>query len=261
MASEEESVTPKKPTNCMCAAMTLADRPDLAEPMRVMPTGFPVFMEQAPMGWNFACLGTLFPAYQLALLDEEDAVIGYGHSAPIPWDGTNEDLPDQGWDDVMGRAVRAYVASQPTPAVAAIIIVIHPDHRGRGLSQLVLSAMRDNAKLHGHANLVAPVRPTGKASEPETSMDDYARRTRGDGLPADPWLRVHARLGAKMIKVCPASMTIAGSLHQWRQWTALPFDRDGMIAVPGALAPVHASVAHNRGVYVEPNVWMVHSLR
>jgi hypothetical protein len=33
-----------------------------------------------------------------------------------------------------------------------------------------------------------------------------------------------------------------------------------MITVPGALAPVHVSIAHDRAVYVEPNVWMRHDL-
>jgi hypothetical protein len=120
--------------------------------------------------------------------------------------------------------------------------------------------MRDNARLHGHTSLVAPVRPNGKDADPATPMEEYARRVRVDGLPTDPWLRVHARLGATIVKVCPASMAIAGSLKQWREWTGLPFDQDGMITVPGALAPVHVSIAHDRAVYVEPNVWMRHDL-
>ena len=242
------------------SVVTLADRPDLAESVRTMPTGLPPFMLNDPMGWNFASLAALFPAYQLALLDDHDKVIGHGHSAPIPWDGTPADLPDQGWDDVMGRAVRALVAPRPTTAVAAFQIVVLPERRGQGLSTLVVAAMRDNARLRGHTNLVAPVRPNGKDADPATSMEEYALRIRGDGLPMDPWLRVHARLGATIVKVCPASMAIAGSLEQWRAWTGLPFDHDGMITVPGALAPVHVSIAHDRAVYVEPNVWMRHRL-
>jgi hypothetical protein len=196
----------------MASVVTLADRPDLAESVRTMPTGLPAFMLNDPMGWNFASLAALFPAYQLALLDDHDRVIGHGHSAPIPWDGTPADLPDQGWDDVLGRAVRAHLAPRPTPAVAAFQLVVLRERRGQGLSTLVVVAMRDNARLRGHTNLVAPVRPNGKDAEPATSMEEYALRVRGDGLPTDPWLRVHAGLGATIVKVCPASMAIAGSL-------------------------------------------------
>jgi hypothetical protein len=55
-------------------------------------------------------------------------------------------------------------------------------------------------------------------------------------------------------------MAIAGSLAQWREWTGLPFDTDGPVVVPGALTPVEVSVAHDRAVYIEPNVWIRHRL-
>ncbi len=244
----------------MAIIVTLADRPELADSVRAMPTGLPAFMLNDPMGWIFASLASLFPAYQLALVDDDGTVIGHGHSAPIPWDGTPADLPDQGWDDVLGRAVRAHVARRPTPAVAAFQVAVLPARRGQGLSRLLVSAMRENARARQHTDLVAPVRPSGKDAEPATRLEEYAQRVRDDGLPVDPWLRVHARLGATIIKVCPASMAIAGSLEQWREWTGLPFDRDGTLIVSGALAPVHVSLIHNHAVYVEPNVWMHHRL-
>ncbi|XVQ14102.1 hypothetical protein ACQP1W_16645 [Spirillospora sp. CA-255316] len=89
-------------------------------------------------------------------------------------------------------------------------------------------------------------------------MGAYIRRTRDDGLPSDPWLRTHVRAGGVIEKVAPASMTISGSLGQWRRWTGLPFDRDGEVEVPGALVPVHCDTAHDHAVYVEPNVWVRH---
>lgn len=60
------------------------------------------------------------------------------------------------------------------------------------------------------------------------------------------------------MKVAPASMTVSGTLAQWRRWTGLPFDRDGAVEVPGALVPVHCDTAHDHAVYVEPNVWVRH---
>jgi hypothetical protein len=55
-------------------------------------------------------------------------------------------------------------------------------------------------------------------------------------------------------------MVVAGSLTQWRAWTGLPFNTDGDVVVPGALVPVHASLAHDHAVYAEPNIWVRHPL-
>jgi len=53
---------------------------------------------------------------------------------------------------------------------------------------------------------------------------------------------------------------MTGRLEQWREWTGLPFDADGAVDLPQALAPVHVSLAEDVAVYVEPNVWVHHRL-
>lgn len=170
------------------------------------------------------------------------------------------DLPDDGWDAILLWAFLDGLFERPPTHTSALEITIHPDHRGRGLAEAMIEAMADDAAASGFDALYAPVRPSRKAEEPDTPMDEYARRTRADGLPFDPWIRSHVRLGAEIVKVCPAAMTISGSLEQWRSWTDLPFDASGAVHVPGALAPVHVSVEHDHAVYVEPNVWMRHDL-
>jgi len=85
--------------------------------------------------------------------------------------------------------------------------------------------------------------------------------TRGDGLPADPWLRVHVRMGGRIVKVAPCSMVIPGTLREWREWTGEPFDESGDVLVPFACNPVHVSLEQDHAVYVEPNVWVHHDLR
>jgi len=121
--------------------------------------------------------------------------------------------------------------------------------------------MRTAAIDAGFAELVAPVRPNGKHLMPEMPMAEYVQRTRPDGLPEDPWLRVHVRAGASIASMAPASMAVAGSLAQWRTWTGLPFDTSGPVLLPQALVPVHCDVDHDVAVYVEPNVWVRHPLR
>ena len=143
-------------------------------------------------------------------------------------------------------------------ACSALEIVIKQERLGTGISSVMVKALRDNAFRLGHEVLHAPVRPSQKSEEPETPMSEYASRVRDDGLPYDPWLRVHVRAGGKILKVCPLSMTIPGTIAEWREWTGLPFDTDGPILVEGALSPVLASVTHGSAVYIEPNVWVEH---
>ena len=193
------------------------------------------------------------PELQLVLWDEErDVVVGHARTSPAR---VAEGLPG-GVDDMLESWFGE--GRQPEPDVlSAMVAVVDRGRQGEGLSAQLVEAMRGLARAHGFAALVAPVRPTWKERYPLIPMERYARWTRDDGLPFDPWLRVHARLGAELLEVCPASMRIEGSVEEWEDWTGLVFPDDGDYLVPGALVPVR--VEDGRGVYVEPNVWMRHA--
>ncbi len=240
--------------------MSLGQRPDLADAIHEVPSSWPEFMNHDPVAGQFwPRMSTTFPACQLIALDGGMPVARV-HAVPFVWAGTDDDLPDRGWDAIFERAFADHAAGSPPNAVSLIEARVAPAYQGRGLSPRLLDAARGNVRALGIGDLFGPVRPTGKAAEPLTPMTEYAARTRADGLPADPWLRVHVRLGARIVKVCPAAMTIPGTLADWRAWTGLPFDTDGDLVVPGGLNPVHVSVEHDHAVYVEPNVWMHHPL-
>lgn len=237
---------------------TLADRPDLVDAMLAMPAEWPDYVRPDPVltGWAF----DRYARHQLVVLDEDDTVLARAATVPLHWDGDPASLPDTGWDEALRLSLLdAYTGRAPT-ALCALEVAVVPGHRARNLSAVALRAVADNARRAGLRDVVVPVRPSAKHREPHEPMASYAARTRPDGLPADPWLRVHVRAGGRIVKVCPVSMTIAGSLAQWRGWTGLPFDADGPVVVPGALNPVEVSVAHDRAVYVEPNVWVRHRL-
>ena len=246
----------------IASIVTLADRPDLAGTMWAVPGAWPAFMDHDPVANLFYHrLPEIFPAYQLVALDTAGTAIGRINSVPFAWTGHDTDLPARGWDAILERAFTEQANETPPTAVSLLEARIAPAHRGAGLSTQLLQAAHHNATRHGLPDLFGPVRPTGKAVEPHTPMPEYAARTRPDGLPDDPWMRVHARLGARTVTVCPLSMTIAGTLDQWRTWTGLPLHRSGPTPIPGALVPVHVAVADNHAVYIEPNVWMHHPRR
>jgi hypothetical protein len=82
-------------------------------------------------------------------------------------------------------------------------------------------------------------------------------RTPG-GEAFDPWVRTHLRLGARLLDVAPTSMTISGTLEDWRRWVEDPLPGSGSYVVAGGLAPL--VVQDDVGTYVEPNVWLVHEV-
>jgi len=245
----------------IAAIVTLAERPDLIEAMWEMPSPWPPFMLEDPVvGMFWGQLPVAFPECQLLALDADDAIIAKVHSVPFAWSGSYDDLSDRGLDAILELAFRDRQHDRQPTAVSLVEARVAPDHRGQGLSYRLLEAARGNAVRLGFDDLFGPVRPSAKSKESRTPIGEYAMRVRPDGLPYDPWLRAHVRLGAHIVKVCPMSMIVPGTVAQWRDWTGLALGASGPIEVDGALAPVHVSVEHDHAVYVEPNVWMHHRL-
>lgn len=236
---------------------TADERPELLERRAHLVDTWPAFMLEDPVShrcWNL--LYERFGALQHLLVDEgADEVVAEANCVPVRVDV--EALPARGWDDVLERGTTADEA--PT-AVSAISIVIAAARRGEGLSARCLQRMREGAAAYGYAHLVAPVRPSLKARYPLVDIDRYVEWTTPEGTPFDPWLRVHARAGAKLVSVCHESMTIPGSVGDWERWAGMRFPESGDYVVPGALTLVSIDVEQDRGVYVEPNVWMRHTL-
>jgi hypothetical protein len=118
--------------------------------------------------------------------------------------------------------------------------------------------MGEIARRHGLDDLVAPVRPNMKHAYPLTPIDRFMHWTRGDGLPLDPWLRVHVRLGAEFLAPAPRSMKITGTVEEWETWTGVAMPESGEYLFEDALQPVKIDRERDLGTYFEPNVWMIH---
>ena len=202
--------------------------------------------------------GALFPrfAHLQVLVWDADAerIVARGRTIPFTWDGTLADLP--AGIDALG--LRAVEEPRPPTALSALAAEVVTDEQGRGVSSLVVRAMADAARIAGFASLVAPVRPSRKDRYPLIPIDQYATWVRDDGLPFDPWMRVHVRLGAANLRPEPHSLRITASVAEWESWTGVHLPADGQYVFPGGLAPL--AVRHGVGHYWEPNVWMLHRI-
>lgn len=221
---------------------------------------WPRFMLNDPVAaqfWHY--LYQLWPDYQFGLY-QADRLVAVGNSVPLHWDRALAELPEEGWDWILPKAVHDYNTAQSPNLQAAIQIMIPKELQGKGLSTHAVAFMKRLGMDHGHANLIVPTRPTRKCQYPHASMDEYVTWRDERDLPFDPWLRVHVRLGAQIVKVCHRSMQIKGTLEQWNQWTGIAFTAGGPHVVPGALVPVQVDVEKATAAYSEPNVWLCHCL-
>jgi GNAT superfamily N-acetyltransferase len=235
--------------------VTLAERPELMDVFWDMETSWPEFMKHDPIGNGYYASLHEFADFVLVCLDASGRMVAKAHSVPFVL--PEGELPDAGWDFAIRSGLLTRLWGEEPNACSAVEIAIVPELQGAGLSGRIVAALRDNAGRLGFSELLAPVRPNGKADVDEP-MAAYALRTRADGLPVDPWLRVHVRAGGSIDRVCARSMVIPGTVEEWREWTGLPFDTTGPVVVPGALAPVMCDAEHGTAVYVEPNVWVRH---
>jgi hypothetical protein len=194
------------------------------------------------------------PDFQFHLLGDGGEILGRARSIPIRWDGSVEDLP-AGIDGAIARGFDEGGAN----VLCALVIMIPRDLQGQGLSGRAVEAMTTIARRHELGALVAPVRPSWKARYPLVSIERYADWRRADGLFFDPWMRVHERLGARVLKPEPRSLQITGTVAEWEEWTGMAFPESGDYWFPGGLATVRIDHDGDRGSYWEPNVWMTHS--
>jgi hypothetical protein len=244
-------------------SVTHVERPDLLDRWyEVASQVWPELMRHDPICnryWNG--ISERYPECEIFLIDgETDELVGHGTCVPVVWDGTVEGLPG-GVDDVLLAAIRDHASQPPSTTLCALQAGILSDHRGTGLSTVVIGAMRETAVKLGLSDLIAPVRPNRKSRYPLTPIERYITWQRPDGFPLDPWLRVHARLGAEIMGVAERSMVIPGTVAEWEAWTGLAFPESGVYAVPEALVPITIDREVDQGLYVEPNVWMRHRVK
>jgi hypothetical protein len=237
--------------------VTAVERPDLLEPSweRVKDV-FPEYNNHGDvLNAYWERLVDERPDFQFTLIGEDDEILARARSLPVRWDGTVDDLP-AGIDGAIARGFDESGAN----VLCAMVIMIPRALQSRGISTVALQGMAEIGRQNGFGSLIAPVRPSWKERYPLAPIERYAAWRRADGLLFDPWLRVHERLGASVLKPEPESLRITGTIEEWETWTEMSFPESAEYVFPGGLATLAVDRDADRGSYWEPNVWMLHSL-
>lgn len=220
---------------------------------------WPEFMLHDSASHLFPQLYEKLPDFQFTLVENRTGQpMVIGNSVPLHWEKKIDELPDEGWRWAIETGIADHDRGVKANLLCALQIVVFKEYRSQNFSQWAVRAMKMIGEQHGLRGLVAPVRPSSKSDYPMIPIDEYIRFTLDDGRLFDPWLRVHANLGARIVNVCHGAMYITGTVDQWKSWTGINFDHDGEVVVPGALNPVDVDLAADRIDYHEPNVWMYH---
>jgi len=242
---------------------SLGERPERGDEYeRLAEVSWPRFLRQRDalgLGRRWPELFTTWADWQLLLIDGMGPTIAVTHAVPLAWAGTVEDLPAS-IAEILDRAAADREAGRAPTALCALAAMVDPRYRGQGMSPAAVRAMVDLARAHGLGALIAPVRPAAKSAYPLAPMERYVRWENADGLPLDPWIRVHARMGAVILAVAPRTIVIEGTVADWERWTDMRFPDSGPYVVPGALQPLVIDRAQDLGRYEDPNVWMRHPI-
>ena len=236
--------------------MTVAERPDLMDPAwEATKDVLPEYNNHGDvLNAYWPRLTEERPEFQFHLVGGNE-ILARARSLPLRWDGTVEDLPD-GIDGAIARGFDEGGAN----TLCAMVIMVPRARQGSGVSSQALAAMVEIARRHGFQAVIAPVRPNWKDRYPLVPIERYVEWRREDGLFFDPWIRVHERAGASVLKPEPHSLRITGTVSEWESWTEMAFPESGEYVFPGGLATLEIDREQDAGRYWEPNVWMVHAV-
>jgi len=226
---------------------------------RLVGESFPEFMNHSEIisrYWQYLYL--YWSDWQFLLADKNSKIHALANCFPLRYEGSLDYLPDGGIEWALETAINQREKGIAPNIACAFQIVVAKSSLGKGLSYLAVEEMIDLATRREMIWLIAPVRPNRKAEFPDMPIEEYVVRRREDGLPFDDWIRVHVRMGGRLLNVCRRSFVVDTDLENWRLWTGLALEDDGPQIIDGALAPVIISLDNKRGIYAEPNIWIKH---
>jgi hypothetical protein len=248
--------------------VTIAERSSLQNDMeQLMDENWPRYTFEANLPRAFPSddvswlsIYKFWPCYQFGLYNDAGDLVACGNSLPFTLHGGIAGLPNQGWDWVINQGISNYRIGATTDTLTALAITVNPNYREKGYGCAAIVAMQQIAAAQSLHRVVAPVRPSLKCCYPLVTISEYIKWQNSSGKSFDPWLRTHINIGGEVIRPCSESMTYTGKIAQWEEWLNMKFPVSSAYVVPEMLSTLVIDRESDQGIYVEPNVWVVHQV-
>jgi hypothetical protein len=199
-------------------------------------------------------LFSIFADHQI-LMTREENLLAYGHTIPISWEDNLINIPDN-LKTLIENGVETYEKGLKPNILLALAAVVSPNYKSEGLSYEIVKLMKKLSIDKKYDSLIVPVRPTLKSKYPLIPINNYANWKKEDGIVFDPWLKVHDKLGGKILKTAEKSMIITGKVKEWEEWTKIKMPESGKYIIEGALNPVEVNYDQDIGTYFDPCIWV-----
>jgi hypothetical protein len=237
------------------------ERPDLYDSQeKICGKAFPTFLYYTEIAANtWDKMIEYYKDYQLLFLHDESIVCVF-NCMPMNHDFSDEELPENAFEWGMEKGLKDFEDGKEINAALGVQIIIPEEYQGKGISSLVVAEIKNMCVKMGIRKLIIPIRPTLKSRYPINDMEHYIYWKNENGLPFDPWIRVHVKQKGKIIGTCTNAVEIKGTVEKWEKWTNMKFPESGMYVVEGALCPVMIDRENNLGAYIEPNVWVSYDI-
>src|SRR5699024_9461474 len=156
-------------------------------------------------------------------------------------------LPE-GWDKAVEEGILDFQKNIQPNSLSALSIVIHPECRGQVLSERLGNDMKSLAIKSRFNNMVDRVRIYLISMYPLIPIEEYIELKSIAGTPFHPWIRIHIKAGASIIKVAEKSMVIPASIKEWEEWTGMKLLSSGSYVINEGLVPLEVDMSANKGV-------------
>ena len=164
-------------------------------------------------------------------------------------------LPEKGW----AFAIESALTAKSPNCFCMIVANVDPAFSKLGLSECLLERAKLGASQLGFQTVIAPVRPIGKKKFQDISMEEYLATS------SDPWLRLHQKLGGRVVSICHKSVVVNASLSRWEEWLGHKIVRSSShlekIGLPEGLSPLVLDWDKSIGTYTEANIWVRYDLK
>ncbi|MEL6723064.1 MAG: GNAT family N-acetyltransferase [Pseudomonadota bacterium] len=232
------------------------------ETIHVFEQSYPKFLAQGV--WtdpNSLALFEIYPEFQFGLVDTTtQQIIAQANCLPLAWENDFNQLPDEGCDWALAKGFEDHEQNRQPNTLCLVSIAILPAYQGKNLSQAMIHYMQELAQSHGLNSLIMAARPSLKSIYPLIPIESYITWQDKNGRLFDPWLRMNIKQGAKLAGICSKSTTINDTIDGWENRAGMKFPETGNYIISNGLVPVKIDATKNRGIYVEPNVWLYYKL-